>query len=185
MVHLYQILSISSERFVQSTWFFLTFTKFYLGSVWQIFQFSKNCSHWVLYFIFPDTDTKGQIANKLWSKNLLIFDINEVTKLEFWWKLILCFPNFGSQATRLEIFNLGRFIFQKVCTIGFWTKFSKFGTSLKIWWRHQNIFPKIWHSYHELTPLNFKSIAISDDDMVGTGTNSLPQIFWALKSLAK
>ena len=36
------------------------------------------------------------------------------------------FPNFGLQVAKLEISNLELFIFQKIWTIGFKTKFSKF-----------------------------------------------------------
>ena len=41
-------------------------------------------------------------------------------------KINFCFPNFGLQAAKLEIFKLEWFIFQKIGAIGFWTKFSKF-----------------------------------------------------------
>ena len=38
---------------------------------------------------------------------------------DFW------FPNFGRQAAKLYIFNLEWFIFHKIQTIGFLTKFTK------------------------------------------------------------
>ena len=95
-------------------------------------------------------------------------------QIDFW------FPNFGLQVAKLQIFNLEWFLSQKIWTIGFWTKFSKFDNVIQ---KYDNV-TKTFLSSTNTTP-NFKSIAVSDDDILGVDQMVHHRIFGALKSLGR